>query len=134
MFRLLEGAPSGARVAVCTMQGSLCPVTLGHINMFVEARALLCDTHPRTSALRPRPKGLHKYYTMVGFIYLNGDQHVRSKLAAKGQVVSTSVLQLAHSLYPFPPPSPHFTIRMQPFEGPAPQCRQEDLDTAGSAV
>ena len=40
---VLERLPSGAEVAVVTMQGSLCPVTLGHVRCFREARAVIMD-------------------------------------------------------------------------------------------
>ena len=38
---VLANVEPGSRVGVVTMLGSLCPVTLGHVQAFVEARRLL---------------------------------------------------------------------------------------------
>ena len=84
MAGLLAAAPDGSTVAVVSMLGSLCPVTLGHVRMFEEARAVLCDHMPRTCALAPRPAALPAYHEMLGFFRLNGDYHVSSKLSQKG--------------------------------------------------
>lgn len=63
-----------SEVAVITMLGSLCPVTLGHVQAFVEARKMLVDAD-----------GPFAFAEAIGFIGLNGDSHVALKLKAKGQ-------------------------------------------------
>eukprot|EP00928_Gymnodinium_smaydae_P072355 TRINITY_DN55723_c0_g1_i1.p1 TRINITY_DN55723_c0_g1~~TRINITY_DN55723_c0_g1_i1.p1 ORF type:complete len:383 (+),score=41.78 TRINITY_DN55723_c0_g1_i1:54-1202(+) len=68
---VLKELPHGSTVAVITMMGSCCPVTLAHIQAFVEARRLLTgDAGGFTEA--------------VGALNLNSDDHVRRKLDAKG--------------------------------------------------
>eukprot|EP01051_Picozoa_sp_SAG22_P025591 SAG22_NODE_7660_length_719_cov_1.820968_1_plen_80_part_01 len=47
----LAALPAGARVAVVTMRGSLCPITLGHVQCFTAARALFgADRHGSAAA------------------------------------------------------------------------------------
>jgi len=77
---VLEPLPEGSLVAVVTMRGSLCPVTLGHIQGFEEARRLLL-----AEAGVPRPVRLEKFAATLGFISLNGDRHVNWKLQEKGE-------------------------------------------------
>lgn len=78
---LLQALPSGSKVAVVTMVGSLCPVTLGHVQCYVEARKLLLDQEPSVQ----RPPKLAAYSECLGFVYLNSDRHVKGKIEAKGQ-------------------------------------------------
>jgi len=73
---LLQRLPPGAEVAVVSMRGSLCPVTLGHVRCFTEAERII------KSQLSPsgRPFSL-----CIGIFSLNGDHHITAKLRAKGQ-------------------------------------------------
>jgi len=77
---VLAPLPEGSLVAVVTMRGSLCPVTLGHMQSFAEARRLL---HAEPGV--PRPARLEKFAATLGFISLNGDRHVNWKLEEKGE-------------------------------------------------
>lgn len=80
MAPLLAELPPGSNVAVVTLLGSLCPITLGHVAAFVEARKLLLD-----EASPHRPKRLERFAHVLGFISLNGDYHVGMKMAQAGQ-------------------------------------------------
>lgn len=62
-------AMSVGRVAVVTMTGTCCPVTLAHIQAFVEARRLLLS---------------RDYQAVLGALSLNGDGYVTKKLSEKG--------------------------------------------------
>jgi len=75
----LKALPEGSSVAIVTLLGTLCPVTLGHVQGFLEARALLL----RQSA-HPVPKHLEAFAECLGYISLNGDGHVRSKMRQAG--------------------------------------------------
>lgn len=75
VVRSLRTIPETSRVAVVTMLGSLCPVTRGHVQGFVEARKILLGG-PGVS----RPAKLENFDAVVGFISLNGDLHVMRKL------------------------------------------------------
>ena len=46
---ILANVEPGSRVGVVTMLGSLCPITLGHVQAFVEARRLLLNSRVVTS-------------------------------------------------------------------------------------
>jgi hypothetical protein len=59
-------------VAVVTMLGSLCPITLAHTQAFDEARKLLLDPNAR-------PPGLERFDHVLGFISVNIDCYVSSK-------------------------------------------------------
>ena len=71
MEPLLAALPPGSTVAVVTMRGSLCPITLGHVRCFQEARALLLQ--------------LAHAECVVGFAMLNGDHHLAGKFAGKAE-------------------------------------------------
>lgn len=73
----LDALPSGARVAVVTLMGSLCPITLGHVQCFSAARRLLVDGNPQM------PTGRFDY--CIGFISLNGDEYLTRKFAGTGE-------------------------------------------------
>jgi len=75
---LLSEVPDKSNVAVVTMVGSCCPVTLAHVQAFIEARRLLLGESER-------PEKLEEFSEVLGFLALNGDGHVRQKLAAKGE-------------------------------------------------
>jgi len=66
---LKQLAPQSS-VAVVTMTGTCCPVTLAHIQLFIEARRLLLDGFG--------------FDTVVGGLSLNPDSRVGKKLATKG--------------------------------------------------
>lgn len=78
----LPQLPQGSKVAVVSMLGSLCPITLGHVQCFKEARKLLLNDAPST----PRPLQLEEFQECLGFVHLNGDAYVGSKLREKGQM------------------------------------------------
>jgi len=65
-------------VAVITMTGSCCPVTQAHIQCFIEARRLVLGSE------KPRPKKMERFAEALGFLSLNSDSHVSSKLREKG--------------------------------------------------
>ena len=76
---ILANVEPDSRVAVVTMLGSLCPVTLGHVQAFVDARRLLLG-----EAGVVRPARLEPFSAVVGLISLNSDRYVGSKLDEKG--------------------------------------------------
>ena len=76
----LTDVEPGTRVGVVTMLGSLCPVTLGHVQAFVEARRLLLGEAGVT-----RPARLERFGAMLGLFSLNTDRSVSSKLEEKGE-------------------------------------------------
>lgn len=73
---LLNALPAESTVAVVTMTGSCCPVTLAHIQCFAESRQILLGE-------KPRPKGLEHFSEALGFLSINSDRHVSSKLQQK---------------------------------------------------
>jgi len=75
---LLANLPDGSHIAVVTMTGSCCPVTLAHVQCFVEARRLLL-------AEADRPRHLEVFQEVVAFLCLNGDAHVSSKMRQKNE-------------------------------------------------
>eukprot|EP00927_Polykrikos_kofoidii_P056457 TRINITY_DN50579_c0_g1_i1.p1 TRINITY_DN50579_c0_g1~~TRINITY_DN50579_c0_g1_i1.p1 ORF type:complete len:240 (-),score=37.00 TRINITY_DN50579_c0_g1_i1:366-1085(-) len=77
---LLRELPDGAQVAVVTLLGSLCPITLGHVQGFHEARRILMG-----EAGVKRPMNLEVFGEVLGFISLNGDGHLSSKFKANGE-------------------------------------------------
>lgn len=77
---ILDALPKGSRVALVKMVGSLCPVTLGHVQGFIEARRIFL----RDPAV-PRPKHLEAFVEVVGLLALNSDGHVSGKLARMGE-------------------------------------------------
>ena len=78
---LLGRLESGSEVVVVTMMGSLCPITLSHVQAFNEARSIfLSDTHDS------RPGHMKPFAEMLGFLSLNADGHVRGKMSQKEQM------------------------------------------------
>jgi ADP-ribosylglycohydrolase len=73
----LAALPAHANVAVVTMRGSLCPITLGHVRCFEEARQLLLGLGGSL------PAGVEPFAHTVGFLSLNPDHHLRAKFAGK---------------------------------------------------
>lgn len=80
MVPLLDALPDSSHVAVVTLRGSLCPITVSHMSAFVEARNLLLGT----SSVQ-RPARLENFAEVLGFIALNGDGHVCTKTRELGQ-------------------------------------------------
>lgn len=78
MAPTLGALPDGTEVAVVTLLGSLCPVTLAHTQGFFEARKILLGQSPLT------PAGLERFGEVVGFVSLNSDRHVGRKLEQQG--------------------------------------------------
>jgi len=81
MESVLAPLPKGAWVAIVSMGGSLCPITLGHAQCFIEARALLLGLEPSAW----RPPNLENFSECLGFVDLNSDSHVGQKVKLKGQ-------------------------------------------------
>ena len=77
---LLDPLPTGTSVAVVMLRGSLCPVTIAHVQGFIEARRLLLGEEGMS-----RPAKLEPFKAVLGFISLNSDEHVSKKLAEKRQ-------------------------------------------------
>lgn len=63
-----SGEGSTKVVAVVTLLGSLCPITLAHVQAFDEARKLLLLLDPKSSA---RPTGLEHFDHILSFISAN---------------------------------------------------------------
>jgi len=80
LHRVLAELEPGARVGVLTLLGSLCPITLGHVQLFVEARAMLLGQSAQCA-----PAKLERFDSVVGFCSLNCAAHVDRKLRAKGE-------------------------------------------------
>lgn len=76
----LDVLPAGANVAVVTMLGSFCPLTLGHVQAFVEARKIFMG-----ESGFPRPAHLEKFSEVLGFMALNPDALVTPKVLQKHQ-------------------------------------------------
>lgn len=74
---VLDAIPEGGSVAVVTMTGSCCPVTLAHIQCFIESRRILLGE-------AQRPKRLEKFDEVLGFLAINPDSHVQRKMQEKG--------------------------------------------------
>eukprot|EP00286_Rhodomonas_abbreviata_P000287 CAMPEP_0181290260 /NCGR_PEP_ID=MMETSP1101-20121128/1320_1 /TAXON_ID=46948 /ORGANISM="Rhodomonas abbreviata, Strain Caron Lab Isolate" /LENGTH=219 /DNA_ID=CAMNT_0023394535 /DNA_START=110 /DNA_END=769 /DNA_ORIENTATION=+ len=68
----LRSLPAGSRVAICTMRGSMCPITRAHVEMMVEARKLLLES-----------KVDGEYAECVGFLTMNSDRWVGAKLSGE---------------------------------------------------
>jgi len=79
--KLLQMFPDGGNVAVLSMSASLCPVTLGHIQAFIEARKLLLASFATNS----RPSGLEPFVEVFGLLTANPDRFVVPKMELKGE-------------------------------------------------
>merc|ERR1712100_1017821 len=75
---LLGGLPPKSKVAVITMTGSCCPVTLAHIHCFIAAKQIFLGE-------AERPRELETFDAALGFLSLNPDSHVRWKMSQKGE-------------------------------------------------
>jgi len=79
---ILGRLQDGAVVAVLTMLGSLCPITLSHTQCYTEARRIILGD---AQAAARRPQRLEHFDECVGLVWLNGDGIVGEKLRSKGQ-------------------------------------------------
>eukprot|EP00931_Biecheleriopsis_adriatica_P050035 TRINITY_DN28959_c0_g1_i1.p1 TRINITY_DN28959_c0_g1~~TRINITY_DN28959_c0_g1_i1.p1 ORF type:complete len:363 (-),score=54.81 TRINITY_DN28959_c0_g1_i1:23-1081(-) len=77
--RSLEAQPSKARIALVTFQGSMCPVTLAHVEAVLEARRLLLGKQNQHAETAPRPRELPIFDLVLAFIGINNDEHVSGK-------------------------------------------------------
>jgi len=77
---VLKGLPDGTQVAVVTLLGSLCPITSSHVEGFHEARRILLAEEGVK-----RPDQLEVFGAVLGYISLNGDRYVGSKMQSNGQ-------------------------------------------------
>ena len=77
-------------VGVVTLLGSLCPVTRGHMQAFIEARRILLGEAGVT-----RPALLEPFGAVLGLISLNGSSYVDRKLAQKGEASLSAEKRLA---------------------------------------
>lgn len=101
--QVLAELPDGASVAVITMLGSLCPVTLGHVECFVEARNMILG---KPEANKKRPARLEHFDECLGLAWLNLDSLVNSKIRQKGQEPlclqdRSRLLEVATAEYPW---------------------------------
>lgn len=80
----------GTRVGVVTLLGSLCPITRGHVQAFVEARRLLLGEEGAA-----RPARLEPFGAVLGLISLNGAAYVERKLLEKGEASLSAADRLA---------------------------------------
>ena len=85
IFKKLEALTSGGRVAIVTMIGTFCPITVAHIDAFIQARSLLLG---KCAPLVPCK--LEQYDLVLGFIGLNQDAWTVSKLANQGEPYATA--------------------------------------------
>lgn len=74
----LQNIPEESTVAVLTLLGSLCPITLAHVQAFIESRHLLLAT-PDHHDPSLRPNDLPSIDHVVGFISVNPDIFVVRK-------------------------------------------------------
>ena len=91
----------GKRVAVLDFLGSLCPITLGHVQSVVEAHEILTG--------KATPLGDTAFQVFdgcVALITVNDDSHVSRKLASKGEAAMSrsdrlKLCELATAEYPW---------------------------------
>ena len=88
LHEALADVEPGTRVGVVTLLGSLCPVTRGHVQAFIEARRILLGEAPRPARLEP-------FGAVLGLISLNGSSYVDLKLAKKGEASLSAEKRLA---------------------------------------
>lgn len=78
----LQRVTNGSKVAVITLLGSLCPVTVAHISMFEQARRMILSQGG-------------KYEHVLGFVSLNTDYHVKTKLSEE-MITPLNLFQRKH--------------------------------------
>ena len=91
----------GKRVAVLDFLGSLCPITLGHVQSVVEAHEILTG-----KATPLTDKAFQVFHGCVALISVNNDSHVSRKLASKGEAAMSrgdrlKLCELATAEYPW---------------------------------
>lgn len=133
---LLANLKDGDSVAVITMLGSLCPITLGHVQCFVEARNVILGN---SEANVPRPARLEKFAECLGLVALNGDGHVGAKLRAKGQKPldikeRSHLVKLATDEYPWLCYDEHCEIRALSRRWPSLRFVEIDMNGADDVV
>ena len=82
----LNALPVGGKVAYLTMFGTFCPITLAHVQAFVQARKILLGEHVTAQDEMPDKFGL-----VLGFIGLNDDSWTSRKLQNKNEPCGRSV-------------------------------------------
>ena len=90
LHEALADVEPGTNVGVVTLLGSLCPVTRGHVQAFIEARRILLGEAGVT-----RPARLEPFGAVLGLISLNGSSYVDRKLAQKGEASLSAEKRLA---------------------------------------
>jgi len=83
----LDNLPAGTRVALLVMLGSVCPITVGHVAMFTEARAFLKNNAQGPDVVRPWPRSasLEVFAEVLGLLYPNDGYFVTRKLKRTGE-------------------------------------------------
>jgi SH3-like domain-containing protein len=79
---LFEESKPGQRVALITMVGTFCPITLGHIEGFVQAREILLGRADTADGVRID----EPFDIVLGCIGLNGQKHAECKLQEKKEL------------------------------------------------
>lgn len=80
---MVSESPEKSRIGMVTLQGSMCPVTRAHVNAVLEARKMLLGRKSRLTQVAQRPKKLSKFDIVIGFIGVNEDDYVSSKLGGR---------------------------------------------------
>jgi hypothetical protein len=84
--QILDGAMEGSAVAVVTFVGTLCPVTIAHIQCVTETQAILMQLPTSSPPVAERPRNLGRPDVTIGLVSVNPDSYVRSKFRQSGQV------------------------------------------------
>ena len=82
----LNALPVGVKVAYLTMFGTFCPITLAHVEAFVQARRILLGENGSPQHQMP-----DKFELVLGFIGLNDDSWTSRKLQNKNEPCGRSV-------------------------------------------
>eukprot|EP00929_Paragymnodinium_shiwhaense_P112161 TRINITY_DN80418_c0_g1_i1.p1 TRINITY_DN80418_c0_g1~~TRINITY_DN80418_c0_g1_i1.p1 ORF type:complete len:455 (-),score=47.21 TRINITY_DN80418_c0_g1_i1:282-1520(-) len=73
----------GGNVAIITFQGTLCPVTVAHIEAVKETRLQLLGEASERLQVAERPQKLPHFQSVFAFIGLNPDDYVASKFGGR---------------------------------------------------
>lgn len=79
----VQNMPVGSRIALVTLQGSMCPVTLAHLDSLEEARRFLLNVESKRQQVAERPKQLPVFDHVLGFLGANDDGHVAGKFGGR---------------------------------------------------
>ena len=74
----LNALPVSGKVAYLTMFGTFCPITLAHVEAFVQARKILLGEN-----VSPQHQMSDQFELVLGFIGLNDDSWTSRKLQNK---------------------------------------------------